>query len=298
MKNLKVAPLLLLKTVFKNTRSTSVKKPLTTYWKTLLCLTLVQTLANLSFAQQSTNSTPLTIADGGGSTNGGDTRCCKEYSKIVGQVAYALVKIGNDKVQAESPLVSVDKLWNIKQKLRCIPATNLDRQARSDSQQLITWLDVKKWDALKSDYAKTKLITHELAVLAEYESDGEYLISNDIDNVLRKYPNDLRGIMFGRFAELVTINPDNTIFLYKPFVEISDKRYFLVLGNSTLKFKSFECRALGLNPSQSEGSYSNYESSLHANYVTINSNGNVTAITNNSEALSENMFAKSIMCQL
>lgn len=118
----------------------------------------------------------------GGSTSvpGGGTGACAEFSTIAGRLIAALAVIGQDKINQTNPFIQVNELIAIKKKpFKCLPASHLDRDAISDPLTVTTRLDQERWNTNKL-YNQIRLVAHELAVLAKYESEGEYSVSPDM----------------------------------------------------------------------------------------------------------------------
>ena len=182
-----------------------------------LSLTLA---AALSF-----NSSTL-FAKGDVDGGGGDARCA-EYLDITAKVAIALKKIGQEKISKENPIIKADEIWNIRRApLKCLPGKDLDRQARSYPDKKLTKLDVEKWEKMNR-YEKIRLAMHELSVLARYEGDGEYFISDDIKNLLKENPNRLQMDMYGEFAKAIVKNKNGSITFFDPFFVINGKKLLL-----------------------------------------------------------------------
>ncbi|MFL5812437.1 MAG: hypothetical protein ACJ763_02570 [Bdellovibrionia bacterium] len=119
------------------------------------------------------------LAHAGKESSGGGNASCAEFADIAGMIVGGLKSLGQAKVSAINPKVKITDLNNVYERLRCIPVNTLDRQARSYPREGRTDLLVKEWRRL-SDEKKQRLVAHELAVLARYEVDGQYNISDDI----------------------------------------------------------------------------------------------------------------------
>lgn len=166
--------------------------------------------------------------EGAGSGGGGDVRCY-EYSNLVGQIVKSLAVVGQEKIDSVNPLIRVDQLVGIKQKLKCLPVKKLDRQARSYSEDVRTDLLVTEWQRLEH-VEKIKLASHELSVLAGYETDGEYFVSEDIVKIAIENSVDLKNQMS---ADTVKNNPDGSVTFHYPFTMIDGKKIYF--GNEFRK---------------------------------------------------------------
>ncbi|NUM88236.1 MAG: hypothetical protein HUU37_03440 [Bdellovibrionales bacterium] len=162
------------------------------------------------------------MPEGGVSGGGGDARCA-EYVQLAGRVAMALKTVGSKNVRASNGVIDVDQIWNIRRAVKCIPSEKLNRQAISYPKKNETKLDVAKWEKM-SKYEKLRLVMHELSVLAGYEKDGEYFVSEDMEEILRKFPNQLRGVSFSKFALEVVERPDGKFSMLFPLVEVSGEK--------------------------------------------------------------------------
>lgn len=155
----------------------------------------------------------VTLREGGVNGGGGDVRCA-EYQTMAGRIALAFRQIGQPKVNETLDLINVKQIWEIKQGLKCIPDSQIPRQAVSIPSQKLTKLKGEDWEKFNS-FEKMRLTLHELAVLAGYEKDGEYMISEVMLELLQKnsvYFNDLSH------AEHTIRNPDETVTFLNPFV--------------------------------------------------------------------------------
>lgn len=140
-------------------------------------------------------------AKGGGMDGGGGDPHCVEYTNIAGKISVALVKVGQENVNKINPLVDVKSFWEVKKQLRCVPVESSDRVARSykptSTEQARTVLLTAEWEKL-SFVAKARLTTHELAVMAGYENDGEYFVSEPIFNEIAKQIGDFQSPFGGQ----------------------------------------------------------------------------------------------------
>lgn len=153
-----------------------------------------------------------------------------------------------------------------------------------------TTLIVKEWEKLKfSD--KLRLITHEFAIAADYENDGEYFISSDFIKILQAKS---KYFFYRSRAKIVQENPDGTVFFNGPhyYVDLESDQVTLIDGYSSESIPitrehriAYEytnmssdvngvCKFLGL--SEAIG-YETYTSGAAASTLaSINSNGHVT----------------------
>ena len=171
----------------------------------------------------------------------------------------ALKTIGQEKVSRENAVINVDELLRIKQSpLKCLPVKNLDRQARSIPAEKLTKLDAEDWEKMTM-FEKIVLVNHELSVLAKYETDGEYFISEDIETILRDNSNSLQIYMYGKYAKDVDKNPDGSFSLIKPFVILERKSYrVLTIHSKMLGYNNGLpglCLRFGLSAHESEPGY-------------------------------------------
>jgi hypothetical protein len=152
---------------------------------------------------------------------GGDTRC-EEYVNLVGKITLAFKKIGQAEVQKHNPVLDVEKLWSIKRTpLKCVPVEKLDREARSNSKTMVTTLLAPSWEK-RTPYKKLRLAIHELAVLAEYEGEGEYFFSDEMTEILLKYPSEIATMLKRRYelADQTIYNQDGSTTFLVPRVEV------------------------------------------------------------------------------
>lgn len=134
-------------------------------------------------------------AKGGMDGGGGDPHCA-EYANIAGKISVALARVGQENINKINPLVDARSFWEVKKQMRCVPTESLDRVARSYRPsvkgQPYTELLVSEWAKL-SFIAKARLATHELAVMAGYENDGEYFVSEPLFNEIAKHVDDFKS---------------------------------------------------------------------------------------------------------
>lgn len=164
---------------------------------------------------------------GAGSGGGGDPRC-SEYSNLMGEIVKSLAIAGQDKISAVNPLVRLDDLVKVKRNLKCLPVKELDREARSYPADGHTDLLVSEWE--KQDLnQKINLTAHEMSVLATYENDGEYYISEDLVKIVRASSKSINAQMS---AEQVVENVDGSVTLDHPFAMIEGQKiYFGIEAN-------------------------------------------------------------------
>jgi hypothetical protein len=179
----------------------------------------------------------VAIADTGGEVgNGGDSRCA-DYTNIAGKIAVELLQIGQDRIDDVNKVINVDEIWKIKKGLRCIPVTALDRQARSYPDGH-TELLVKEWEKLTIGQ-KVRLTAHELAVIAGYESDGEYFISESIVELVVKSSSYFNKAIFLETlktkSKSVIENSDGSYTLIYPEDRINGGWYGFADAQSNLK---------------------------------------------------------------
>ncbi len=239
----------------------------------LAVLTLTAAIPSLSYA-------------GAGSGGGGDPRC-SEYSNVMGNIIKALALAGQDKINSVNPLIRLDDLIKIKQNLKCLPVEELDREARSYPADGHTDLVVDEWEK-QGLYEKVNLTAHELSVLAGYENDGEYFVSEDIVKIVRDSSQKMNNLMS---AEQVIDNPDGSVTLIRPFAVIEGKKtyfatetrtttgYFLfvTIGSSKSSWTNPEYKAQGICKFlryQEKIAYSQYEASYNR-YADIDANGHL-----------------------
>ena len=117
-------------------------------------------------------------------SHGGDTRC-EEFYQLASQISISLAKLGQEKMNLINPLVDVKEIRNVLLRpVQVIPAHQLDRQALSNPELMVTRLDVEQWEKI-SKPKRVELVSHELLVLTGKEADGEYLISQDLLEALK-----------------------------------------------------------------------------------------------------------------
>jgi hypothetical protein len=134
----------------------------------------------------------------------------------MGEIVKSLALVGQDKINAVNPLVRLDDLIKVKRNLKCLPVQELDREARSYPADGHTDLLVSEWE--KQDlYEKISLTTHEMSVLASYENDGEYYISEDLVKIVRTNSQSINNQMS---AEQVIENKEGSVTLVRPFAMI------------------------------------------------------------------------------
>lgn len=157
---------------------------------------------------------------GGQEGKGGDPYCA-EFSDSLGRIAAALKTMGQEKINLVNAVINESDLWNIKKRFKCKPVDQLDRQAKSFSAKTETHLDWQKFRDLKF-YNRIRLIAHELCVLAEYEGDGEYFVSDDL---MRLLTENSEYFKFKLQAEEVIRNPNGSVTFVAPFLVIGEKVY-------------------------------------------------------------------------
>lgn len=195
----------------------------------------------------------LAIASDGTNTSGGGDANCQEFNDIAGEVTVALAKVGQRNIAAENPLVRLDDLVKIKRALRCVPENGIPRHAISFPAQKLTKLNSEKWARLNK-IQKTNLVIHELAVLAQYEQDGEYYISKSIRNVLAEHPNSLSVLL--RLSnvtanEVIVNERDGYVTIVDPYVTFSQHPHLKYRIPKREKFSAWEesnaiCKYFGL----------------------------------------------------
>jgi hypothetical protein len=167
-------------------------------------------------------------AVGGSDGGGGDARCA-EFSDQVGRIAMGLMNIGQEDINEVSKVVIAKDLWQIKRSMRCLPVAQLDRQARSNPETLETRLFVDSW-AKNTEYGKFRLAAHELAVLARYENDGEYFVSNEIVKILSQKSSEFATLVKRKnsLADTVITNPDGSVTFVNPRALDANGRALLI----------------------------------------------------------------------
>lgn len=158
---------------------------------------------------------PLSVfAQGSSGSHGGDSRC-QEFYQIASEISVELAKMGQVTVDQTDRLINVGLVRDqVQRPLVVTPGYHLSRQALSDPSLDTTLLDVEQWDGLKSRAEKIKLVAHELMVLTNVESDGEYSISKDVIALLKttkKFP-DLNYSNLGKYK----LESDGSITLDTP----------------------------------------------------------------------------------
>jgi hypothetical protein len=125
------------------------------------------------------------------SGGGGDFRCA-EYADLADRIASTLAEVGQEKVNSVNDTIRVDDMERVSKRLVCIPVSSLDRQARSYPASGRTDLLVFSWEGL-SRPEKVRLTAHEMSILAGYEVDGEYSVSNKLVEILQKSSKPIVG---------------------------------------------------------------------------------------------------------
>jgi hypothetical protein len=111
-----------------------------------------------------------------------------------------------------------------------LPTNFLDRQARSSRTTMQTDLLVAKsygiepWQNL-SKAEQVRLVTHELSVLAGYENDGEYFISESMQEILKMHSPGFKLISIS--AETIIENKDGSVTLIYPYLMHQSSKYYL-----------------------------------------------------------------------
>lgn len=173
--------------------------------------------------------------DGPGVSGGGDWRCA-DYVDLAINVATELNAVDPKLVASKSRSIHPDRLLEIAQNLKCLPANRkLERQAVSSVIEIVgkdgessskvyqTELMANEWENIKGDYEKIRLVTHELSILAEYETDGVYHRSNQIMELLRDSSSLFK---FKLRAEEIFLNSDGSIIFRTPFYVQNGVKYF------------------------------------------------------------------------
>ncbi|MFL5812783.1 MAG: hypothetical protein ACJ763_04345 [Bdellovibrionia bacterium] len=164
------------------------------------------------------------------SGGGGDARCL-EYANLMGEIVKTLALAGQDKINAINPLVRLDDLIQVKRNLRCLPVVQLDRQARSNPATGQTDLLVNEWEKLDLNQ-KLGLTAHEMSVLAGYENDGEYYISEDLVKIARTNSQAINNRMS---ADQVMENNDGSVTFIRPFAMVNGKKFYFGTENKYAK---------------------------------------------------------------
>ncbi|MDB5037260.1 MAG: flagellar hook-associated protein FliD [Bacteriovoracaceae bacterium] len=126
--------------------------------------------------------------------NGGEPNCSQYYSYF-SKITLAIQEMGQARVDQTNKKISVKDIWELRRQVRCIPAGDLDRGARSNSTTKVTSLDFKKWNNDTIDQ-KIRLVTHEICVLLKLDGEGEYYNSEDLYQIVLFSPkiNEIRAI--------------------------------------------------------------------------------------------------------
>ncbi len=126
------------------------------------------------------------LADGGETRNGGDS-ACSEFNSFVARIHIAALDIGQMGFDAVNPKIQVHEIARVRKDGKCLPVEDLDREARSDREQMTVYLDRNKWAGLNLE-RRTRLAAHEVSVLLSYEGEGEYHVSDELFRLLLKTP--------------------------------------------------------------------------------------------------------------
>ncbi len=113
--------------------------------------------------------------------NGGH-QSCASFIDYIARAGIALKNLKQQEIDKLNSVIQGEELYQASRKFTCVPAEELDRTARTlvvSNTEIRTTLKWKAWDAL-SKKEKLDLATHELAVGANVESEGQYFISRDI----------------------------------------------------------------------------------------------------------------------
>lgn len=178
-----------------------------------------------------TGSQAVKAQDQGGMGSGGGYVYCGEFQDTVGRIASTLVTVGQDVVDRTNRVIRVDELWAIKRVLTCLPVSELDRQARSNPATKHTDLLVQPFNGLTpwqnlSRSEQMRLAAHELAVLAGYENDGEYFISESMFAILKANSREFK--LIDVTADQVLGNADGSVTLLRPYVVGPDHAKYYV----------------------------------------------------------------------
>jgi hypothetical protein len=155
------------------------------------------------------------------SGGGGDPRCA-EFSNLMGEVVKTLAIVGQDKLNSINPLVRLEDLIKVKRNLRCLPVEELDREAISYPADGHTDLLVSEWEN-QGMREKLSLTTHEMCVLAGYENDGEYYVSEDLVKAVRANSRKINDQMN---AEQVIENNDGSTTFVRPFAVMNGQKFY------------------------------------------------------------------------
>ncbi|MEC9281584.1 MAG: hypothetical protein VX642_02645 [Bdellovibrionota bacterium] len=161
------------------------------------------------------------VAMAGKASEGGE-KYCMQFSNIAGKIANDLLAIGNEKVQKIVPGIDVNEFWERKKVMSCVPVIFLDRTAKSypSSNQVELLvndsIEISSWNEL-SRMEKHKLVIHELNVLAGYELDGEYFLSEKLFEVLMKELTQEYSILKMKGSEVSLDKIKKTVTVISPF---------------------------------------------------------------------------------
>ncbi len=158
----------------------------------------------------------------GGDGSGGGSFQCSEYSDLALMITSSLTQIGQDKIDSIMKKINAEDLENIQKNLTCLPVNKLNRSAysfRKDNDNFMTHLRIDtssdSWAQLKL-YGRVRLVTHELAVLAGYEKDGQYLMSKFIMEILEKNTQYFKDAKRFSRAKRFIRNSDGTASIILP----------------------------------------------------------------------------------
>jgi hypothetical protein len=180
------------------------------------------------FVPTKTNTTGGTgtssvIIMAGGADAGGGAFFCAEYSDLVRKIIFDLNELGQTEINSDK--IKLVDLLQIKEKIKCIPVKSLDRTIRSSPSLGTSYLlydgTSTTWQYLHMS-EKIRLATHEIAILASYEFDGEYAVSDKIQEILKQ------KIPYYKFAlqtEVVEKNTDDSYTFSYPFVMRDREKY-------------------------------------------------------------------------
>lgn len=184
-------------------------------------------LASVSQANSSLQQSSQRLQ--GTNSGGGGNASCAEYSDLLGKVAYSLNQLGQREASKSVSIINVASLWEIKRSLKCLPVLDQPRTAYSVPKTRTTTLLYKEWDLLTL-VSKVRLVVHELAVLAEYEGDGEYFVSEDIMKLL----SEKTKFLTSRNCEIQELTGDEA-FGSEGFTILAQKGYVISRSKSALR---------------------------------------------------------------
>ncbi len=165
------------------------------------------------------------FATGPGASGGGDS-ICFEFMSLTGLISSSMEILGQQKIDQVNPIVKIHEIVEIRKKLQCEPRYNIGAVAVSYPDKSLTHVSIERWPQTEIR-SKLAIAVHELFILARYEDDGEYPLTEPILNFLIAESAAIRNKLSTNHE---LFNPDGTTTFLVPFADFNQDHFRI--GNS------------------------------------------------------------------